>query len=34
MGIIGTVGLVIVIYSLIKIGVAVYHVWKEKHNGN
>lgn len=33
MGIVGTIGLIIVIYSIIKIAVAAYHLWKEKHHG-
>lgn len=33
MGIVGTVGLIIVVYSVIKICVAAYHIWKEKHDG-
>lgn len=33
MGIVGTIGLIIVIYSVIKIVVAAYHLWKEKHHG-
>jgi preprotein translocase subunit SecF len=32
MSALGIVGLVIVIYSLIKIAVAVYHLWKEKRD--
>lgn len=34
MGIVGTIGLIIVVYSVIKICVALYHIWKEKHDGN
>jgi hypothetical protein len=33
MGIVGTIGLIIVICSVIKIAVAAYHLWKEKHHG-
>lgn len=33
MSVLGIVGLIIVIYSLIKIAVAAYHLYKEKHDG-